>query len=135
MDDGGGKAGCRNRSESVDLDRGGAGGFGGGYGRGGFGEGGYGRSGYGEGGFGEGGFGSAAFGEEGAAEGTEPQTRVFKVNRYDFIVQFCWQPTTRAQRRQILLDRQEQERLAAEAAAAEAEADASGGAPAADEEF
>ncbi|MCC6493024.1 MAG: type IV pilus assembly protein PilM [Pirellulales bacterium] len=39
-------------------------------------------------------------GAEGAAT-TEPKSRAFKVRRYDFVVQFCWQPKKRTQRREI----------------------------------
>jgi hypothetical protein len=54
----------------------------------------------------------------------QPKSRAFKVRRCDFVVQFCWQPTTRTKRRQMV-----EERKAADAAKA-AEAAAAGGAPA-----
>ncbi len=52
----------------------------------------------------------------------QPKSRAFKVRRCDFVVQFCWQPTTRTKRRQMV-----EERKAADAAKA-AEAAASGAA-------
>lgn len=41
-------------------------------------------------------------GREGEGEaGAEPKSKAFKVRRYDFVVQFCWQPKKRSQRREI----------------------------------
>ena len=53
--------------------------------------------------------------EGAAAEPTGPVSRAFEVKRYDFVVQFCWQPKTRAERREAAA-----KRLAAEAEAAAA---------------
>jgi type IV pilus assembly protein PilM len=53
-----------------------------------------------------------AGGEPGAEGATGPVSRAFEVQRYDFVVQFCWQPKTRAERREA-----KEARLAAEAAA------------------
>jgi type IV pilus assembly protein PilM len=106
--------------EAIDPDaatRGGAtpGAFGGGFGEGGFGA---------SGGFGEGGLGrEGGFGEGGVAGVEQPVSRVFKVKRYDFVVQFCWRPTTRAERIELAEARQEAERLAAEEAANAPESD------------
>ena len=50
-----------------------------------------------------------------AAEPAGPVSRAFEVKRYDFVVQFCWQPKTRAERREAAA-----KRLAAEAEAAAA---------------
>ena len=47
-----------------------------------------------------------------------PVSRAFDVQRYDFVVQFCWQPKTRTQRREIAEQREIAEAAAAEAAAA-----------------
>ena len=46
-----------------------------------------------------------------------PESKIIEVQRYDFVVQFCWQPKTRTARRAIA-----EARAAAEAAAEEAEA-------------
>ncbi|MBX3432782.1 MAG: type IV pilus assembly protein PilM [Pirellulales bacterium] len=51
------------------------------------------------------------------------QMRIVKLKRYDFVVQFCWEPTTRAQRREMRIARKAAEDAAAEA---EAAADAAG---------
>jgi type IV pilus assembly protein PilM len=60
--------------------------------------------------------------ENGAAP-EQPKSRAFKVRRCDFVVQFCWQPTTRTKRRQIVEERKAADAAkAAEAAAAGAEA-------------
>ena len=60
--------------------------------------------------------GAPVAGAEGAAaEPTGPVSRAFEVKRYDFVVQFCWQPKTRAERREAAA-----KRLAAEAEAAAA---------------
>ncbi|QDT72155.1 pilus assembly protein PilM [Lacipirellula limnantheis] len=59
-------------------------------------------------------------GAEGAAPGVDPAlpvSKIFEVKRYDFVVQFCWQPKTRAERREAAA-----KRLAAEAEAAAAKA-------------
>ncbi len=59
-----------------------------------------------------------------------PPSRRFKVGRYDFVVQFIWQPKTRAQRAELAATRAEAEKAAAEAAeAAEGEAPADAAAP------
>jgi type IV pilus assembly protein PilM len=50
----------------------------------------------------------------------DPNAGMIQVSRYDFLVQFCWQPKTRSQRREVAAARAE-----AEAAAEEAEAAAS----------
>ena len=55
-------------------------------------------------------------GPDGAPVG--PVSRAFEVKRYDFVVQFCWQPKTRTQRREIAEQREIAEAAAAEAAAA-----------------
>jgi type IV pilus assembly protein PilM len=47
-----------------------------------------------------------------------PKSKIFEVKRCDFVVQFCWQPTTRTQRRQIAADRKAKAAEAAAAAAA-----------------
>ena len=52
---------------------------------------------------------------------TGPVSRAFEVKRYDFVVQFCWQPKTRAERREMAAKRLAAE---AEAAAAKEAADA-----------
>jgi type IV pilus assembly protein PilM len=55
-------------------------------------------------------------GEEAATMPVDPvQARMITVQRYDFVVQFCWQPKTRTQRRAIAEQRAEQERAAEEA--------------------
>ena len=50
--------------------------------------------------------------------GQPPEPRWFKVMKYQFVVQFCWQPKTRAERRELAAARAEAEKVAAEAAAA-----------------
>jgi type IV pilus assembly protein PilM len=65
---------------------------------------------------------------EGAAAAATPQQRWFTVKRYDFVVQFIWQPKTRAERREKAAARVEAEKAASDAAAAAAPAD--GAAPA-----
>jgi type IV pilus assembly protein PilM len=47
-----------------------------------------------------------------------PKPRRFKVKRYEFVVQFIWQPNDRAKRAEIAAARAEAQRAAAEAAAA-----------------
>jgi type IV pilus assembly protein PilM len=83
------------------------------------------RGGY-EGRPGGGEFGAGVPGAEGEAtlgpDGKPAKPRWFKVQRYDFVVQFCWQPKTRTERREIARQRAEAEAAAAEAAAAEAAA-------------
>ncbi|MCA9232011.1 MAG: type IV pilus assembly protein PilM [Planctomycetales bacterium] len=71
------------------------------------------------------GMGARQFGRPGrpaelAAEGgavAEPESKLIELKRYDFIVQFCWQPRTRAERKLLVEQRQQQEAAAAEAAA------------------
>jgi type IV pilus assembly protein PilM len=65
-----------------------------------------------------------ALGEEAAAL---PESKIFEVKRYDFVVQFCWQPRTRAQRREAAAARKAAEAEKEAAAAAEAEAAAAAG--------
>lgn len=60
--------------------------------------------------------------EEGDADGKPPEPRVVELKRYDFVVQFCWEPTTREQRREMRLAREQAAAAAAEAAAAAAAA-------------
>jgi len=60
--------------------------------------------------------GAAATGE--APAPVDPMARLIKLKRYDFVVQFCWQPKTRTQRRAVAEARAETERAAEEAAAA-----------------
>lgn len=62
---------------------------------------------------------------EGGVPG-ETKPTVFKVRKYDFVVQLCWQPKTRAERRTIAEERVKAEAAAAEAAAA-AQADGAPG--------
>jgi type IV pilus assembly protein PilM len=52
-----------------------------------------------------------------AAE-SPPKSRAFEVTRYDFVVQFIWQPKTRAQRAELAAARAEAKKAADEAAAA-----------------
>ena len=52
----------------------------------------------------------------------ERTIKLIKVNRFDFIVQFVWQPKTRAERAELKAQREATEQAAAEAAAAEAAA-------------
>ncbi len=67
-----------------------------------------------------GGFGEEGGGRFGADpdEETEP-IELIKLKRYDFVVQFCWIPTTRAEREEILAQRAQAEAERAEQAAAE----------------
>ena len=60
--------------------------------------------------------GAAAAGQGG------PGSKLIKVSRYNFVVQFVWQPKTRAERKKLADDRAAAEKAAAEAAAAEAAA-------------
>jgi hypothetical protein len=73
-----------------------------------------------EGAAGEGGEGAVAAAPEGGVPG-EPKSRIIEVQRYDFVVQFCWQPKTRSERRAIAEARAEAERAAEEAEAAAAD--------------
>jgi type IV pilus assembly protein PilM len=63
--------------------------------------------------------------EDAAATPVDPvQARMIEVKKYEFVVQFCWQPKTRTQptpRRAIAEQRAEQERAAEEAEAAASE--------------
>lgn len=61
-----------------------------------------------------------AYGAEGTLETGQPEPRILKLKRYDFVVQFCWEPTTREQRREMRIAREQAEQAAAEAAAAAA---------------
>ncbi len=73
------------------------------------------------GGYGEfGGRGGRINTPSGSGDGEESQ--LIELKRYDFVVQFCWTPTTAAERVEIARERAEAEAAAAEAAAAEAEA-------------
>jgi type IV pilus assembly protein PilM len=54
-------------------------------------------------------------------------SKLIKVNRYDFIVQFVWQPKTRAERAEMKATREAAEQAAAEAKAAADAAAAEGG--------
>jgi len=93
---------------------------GGGFSGGSFGEGGYGRP-----SFGEGAYGGAPPADGATADGERPESRIFKVKRYDFIVQFCWQPTNPEQRRALVEAREAEARALEEAAQANEEAGAS----------
>jgi hypothetical protein len=55
-----------------------------------------------------------------AAAPPDPNAGMIEVQRYDFVVQFCWQPKTRSQRREIAAARAEAEAAAEEAEAAAA---------------
>ena len=76
--------------------------------------------------YGEGGrpiqFGGGDRGDEGGpaagATPTGPVSRAFTVKRYDFVVQFCWQPKTRAERQELATARAAAEQAAREAAEA-----------------
>ena len=84
--------------------------------------GGVGRGEYGRGGGGEYGRGGGANMLPGQAD------KMLKLQRYDFVVQFVWQPRTRAQRAELKAAREAAEKAAAEAkAAAAAEGAAEGG--------
>jgi hypothetical protein len=85
--------------------------------------------------------GSAAMGGRGGEGGyrgggaLQPgqEDKLLKLQRYDFIVQFVWQPKTRAQRAALKAEREAAEKAAAEAAAAAATAEGGaveGGVPA-----
>ena len=68
---------------------------------------------------------AAPLGAAGEAVPTGPVSRAFEVKRYDFVVQFCWQPKTRAQRREAAaarLAKEAEEAAAKEQAAADAAA-------------
>jgi type IV pilus assembly protein PilM len=60
----------------------------------------------------------------------QPITRAFTVRRYDFVVQFCWQPKTRAERQTIAETRAAEQEAASEAAAAAGGVPADGSFPA-----
>lgn len=67
--------------------------------------------------------GAAAPGEtekdkDALASEAPPKSRAFEVTRYDFVVQFIWQPKTRAQRAELAAARAEAKKAADEAAAA-----------------
>jgi type IV pilus assembly protein PilM len=65
---------------------------------------------------------------EAAADGAEPEKpRWFEVQKYDFVVQFIWQPTTRSQRQVIAKARAEAEAAAKAAAEEAAAAEGEGG--------
>ncbi|MDZ4658235.1 MAG: type IV pilus assembly protein PilM [Bythopirellula sp.] len=70
----------------------------------------------GGGGYGRGGEG--AYRGAGATGVAGANDKMIKLNRYDFIVQFVWQPKTRAQRAELATARAEAEKAAAEAKAA-----------------
>jgi type IV pilus assembly protein PilM len=53
-----------------------------------------------------------------AAGAAGPDSKLIKVSRYNFVVQFVWQPNTRAQRKKLADDRAAAEQAAADAAAA-----------------
>ncbi len=71
-----------------------------------------------------GGYGRGGEGYGGRGAGGQPgaDDKMIKLSRYDFIVQFVWQPKTRAQRAELAAARAEAEKAAAEAAAAAAAA-------------
>jgi type IV pilus assembly protein PilM len=79
-----------------------------------------------------GGGGRGGYGEMDGGRGFTGQpgadSKLIKVNRYDFIVQFVWQPKTRAERAEMKAAREAAEKAAAEAAAAAAATAAEGGA-------
>lgn len=56
-------------------------------------------------------------------------TRAFLVRRYDFVVQFCWQPKSRAERQELAAVRAADAKAQADAAAAEGGVPADGGVP------
>ncbi len=67
---------------------------------------------------GRGGFGGAGrlTAGNGAGEGEEEEeeSRIIKLKRYGFVVQFCWKETPRSARQQIAKLRKEQEAAQAE---------------------
>lgn len=65
------------------------------------------------------------YGREGGYNpgGASANSKLIKVNRFDFIVQFVWQPKSRAERKELAAARAEAEKAAQEAAAAAAEAE------------
>ena len=65
-------------------------------------------------------FSGYGIGESGDGADEEEKVEPIELQRYDFVVQFCWIPTTKEERKQIALAREEAEKAAAEAAAAEA---------------
>ncbi len=69
------------------------------------------------------GSGSGGYGREGGytpGGAGGPQDKLIKVNRFDFIVQFVWQPKSRAERKELAAVRAEEGKAAREAAAAAA---------------
>jgi type IV pilus assembly protein PilM len=77
---------------------------------------------------GRGGYGGEYGGRGGGALQPGEADKLLKLQRYDFIVQFVWQPKTREQRAALKAEREAAERAAAEAKAAEQAAAAEGGA-------
>ena len=81
-------------------------------------------------GAGEGGYGGAGGYGRGGEEGglvageEEAKSKLITLRRYDFIVQFVWQPRTRAEREELALERERAAEEAAAAKAAEAESGA-----------
>ncbi len=76
-----------------------------------------------EGGYGENGRSPTTNGD--APE--EEESKLIILQRYDFVVEFFWQPTTRSQRQKLAIQRKEQqEAAAAEAVVAEQDAEAEG---------
>lgn len=67
---------------------------------------------------GGGGYGRGAGYNPGGAGG--PDSKLIKVNRFDFIVQFVWQPKSRDERKELAAARAEAEKAAQQAAAAAA---------------
>jgi type IV pilus assembly protein PilM len=80
------------------------------------------------GGSGRGGYGEMDGGRGGFTGQPGADSKLIKVNRYDFIVQFVWQPKTRAERAEMKATREAAEKAAAEAAAATAATAAEGSA-------
>ncbi|MCA9234728.1 MAG: pilus assembly protein PilM, partial [Planctomycetales bacterium] len=69
-----------------------------------------------------GGAGEGVLGGEEVGPNGQPLARIVKLKRCDFVVQFCWEPTTREQRRELRIAREEKAAADAAAAASEAEA-------------
>jgi type IV pilus assembly protein PilM len=81
------------------------------------------------GGGGRGGYGGEYGGRGGGANLPPGQEdKMLKLQRYDFVVQFVWQPKTRAERAELKVAREAAEKAAAEAKAAADAAAAEGGA-------
>jgi len=73
--------------------------------------------------FGEGSRGnSRRTGEDGGGK-EDPDSRYITLRRYDFIIQFCWQPQMQSQRRERAEQRRQQAQLEAEETAATSESD------------